>query len=340
MPLGTVGLSTHIWNNNARSVMLIAFYPFVILAMLWAVGALIGYFWEAGMTADVGARTVAFRMGNGFVISYWPAVFTIVAIWFMVAYFFQAKMVRALSHARPVERKEEPEIYNLVENLCISQGVPMPRLEIIETDARNAFASGIDNRSYCITVTRGLLRALEKDELEAVLAHELTHIINRDVRLLIVSVIFTGMVGFLAQLMWSNFRYGLYMRSRGRRDGRIVIFMMAVMLILWIGYMVTVFTRFALSRRREYMADAGSVAMTKNPEAMMRALLRIAQNDRIPEATGDIALMCTANSRRFLGLFTTHPPIEERVQAIAAVTGTPVPVLAAEIEVPHNPWQR
>ncbi|MCB9988540.1 MAG: M48 family metallopeptidase [Rhodospirillales bacterium] len=331
MAFGTVGLKTHIWNNNARSVMLLAAYPFVIAAMVWAVGAAFGYIWEAGVSGDARSSRMAVAMGNGVVLEYWPLILTVVALWFMVAYFFHTRMLRTLSHARPVTRIEEPELYNLVENLCISQGVPMPKLEIIETRARNAFASGIDNKSYTITVTRGLLQSLEKDEVEGVLAHELTHIINRDVRLLIVSIIFTGMIGFIAQLAWSSFRYNLYLGGGrgGRRDGRIMVIVLVVMAILWVGYIATVFTRFALSRRREYMADAGAVEMTKNPDAMMRALLRIAKRDRIPETTDDVALMCTVNSKPFLGLFATHPPIEQRVQIISEVTGTPIPDMRA-----------
>jgi len=258
---------------------------------------------------------------------WWPAIGTFVLIWFMIAYFFQARMIRALSHAHPVTRDEEPDLYNLLENLCISRGMTMPRLEIIETHARNAFASGIDNSSYSITVTRGLLQSLQKDEVEAVLGHELTHIRHGDVRLLIISVIFTGMICFFAQMAWSSIRYSLYTGGRRRRDGRLILALLAIAAILWIGYMATMFTRFALSRRREFMADAGSVELTKNPEAMMRALLRISGKDAIPEATDDIALMCIENSRKFFGLFQTHPPLMDRIQAISTITGTPIPAL-------------
>ncbi|MCB1557012.1 MAG: M48 family metallopeptidase [Alphaproteobacteria bacterium] len=335
MASGAVGLQTHIWRNNTRSIMLIALYPFLMLGLVWIVGALVGGVFYAGTVEPAVALDRAMSFGNGIVLTYWPLVMAAVGAWFLVAYFFQARMLRSLSHARPVRRTEEPALYNLLENLCIAQGMTMPRLEIIETPARNAYASGIDRRSYTVTVTRGLLDALGKDEIEAVLAHELTHIINRDVRLLIVSIIFTGMIGFLAQLIGSSLRHGLYHQGgRGGRqgDGRLFLLMMAVWAVLWLGYLATVFTRFALSRRREFMADAGAVEMTKNPAAMMRALLRIAEQDRIPDTPDDIALMCTANSRKFLGLFATHPPIDQRVQVLSAVTGTPTPAL--------SPWSR
>ncbi|MGH1456433.1 MAG: M48 family metallopeptidase [Alphaproteobacteria bacterium] len=236
-------------------------------------------------------------------------------------------MIRKLAHSHPVTRQDEPELYNMLENLCISRGMPLPHMEIIESHARNAFASGISKDSYSVTVTRGLMHSLAPDELEAVLAHELTHIQNQDVRLLVVTIIFTGLFGFLAQLVWSSVRYNLFFTS-GRRDknsGGIVIAMIVIGIMLWLGYMASLLMRFALSRKREYMADAGAVEMTKNPDAMMRALMRIAGRDKIPGTTSDIAMMCIENHVPFMGMFATHPPIDARIKAISQVTNTPIP---------------
>ena len=234
-------------------------------------------------------------------------------------------MIRKLSHSHPVTRKEEPELYNLLENLSITAGITTPRLEIIETHARNAFASGIDQKSFTVTVTRGLMNSLTKDELEGVLAHELTHILNRDVRLLIITIIFTGMIGFAAQILWSQIRYGFIYSGRKREQGGGIMIMLALAATLWLGYMITLFTRFAISRNREYMADAGAVQLTQNPEAMMSALMRISGRDHIPETTADIAMMCIENHKPFMGLFATHPPIEKRIRALAETTGTQIP---------------
>ncbi len=341
-PLHKVGLKTYIWNNNLRCILLLAFYPLLMLGLLWACGAAVGFVYGAQHVRADGtsaAVPVAAALGNGIVAQYWPLMLTAVSIWFVISWFFHGNMMRTLSHARPVTRMEEPGLYNLLENLCIARGLPMPRLEIVESDALNAFASGIDKNSYCITVTRGIMQALSDEELEAVLGHELTHIINRDVRLLIVSVIFTGMLGFAAQLIWTNLRYGFYFggtrrdyNDDGRDGGRgnLMLLLLAVDLILWVGYMATVFTRFALSRRREYMADAGSVELTRNPEGMIRALQKLQGHDRIPGVPEDVALMCTCNSRKFLGLFATHPPLEDRIRAIADITGTDIPQTIAE----------
>ena len=144
-----------------------------------------------------------------------------------------------------------------------------------------------------------------------------------------VTVIFTGMLGFAAQMVWSNLRYGYIYSGRRRGKGNGVIVMFAIAAVLWVGYMATLFMRFALSRRREYMADAGAVMMTKNPEAMMRALMRISGKDRIPETTDDIMMMCVENRRAFMGLFATHPPIEQRIMALSKMTGTPMPTPAS-----------
>ncbi len=349
MALAAAGLSTHIWNNNLRSIALLAAYPLAILAIVWAISFAFGYLQFQGYGQD--ALRPAIAMGNSLLLEYWPLVVTIVLIWFVIAWFSHTAMIRRLSHSRPVSRSEEPELYNILENLCISRGMPMPRLEIIETHARNAFASGIDDRSYTVTITRGLLNSLRKDEIEAVLAHELTHIANRDVRLLIVSIIFTGMIGILAQMVWSSLRYNLYFgRSKNRNSGAMLLIMLAVGAILSIGYIATLLTRFALTRGREYMADAGAVELTKNPQAMMRALMRISRHERIPGATEDIAMMYTHNSSPFLGLFATHPPIEDRIKTLSELTGTPVPELSlapagseerfGNRSSAPNPWSR
>lgn len=324
-----IGLSTHIWNNNLRCLMMLAIYPVLLLTVFWAVMFVLGASGAQSTAAHAQDPAVMIAFANKMALDFWPMIMTVVAIWFTVSWFFHTRMIRSLSHSHPVSRQEEPELYNLLENLCITQGMTMPRLEIIETDALNAFASGISENTYAITVTRGLLNTLQKDEIEAVLGHELTHILNRDVRLLIVTVIFTGLFGFLAQLVWSNIRYSLFFapRHRDRDNSRMggLLLMVLIAIILWLGYLASLLMRFALSRRREYMADAGAVALTKNPEAMMRALMRIAGHDRIPQATDDIAMMCIENHVPFLGMFATHPPIKSRIQAIADVTRMSVP---------------
>ena len=325
MAISSTGLQSSIWNNNLKSIGLLAAYPFLIFGIIWVAAAAIGFM----MNPDA-ETTQADQLANAVIASYWPIILTVVAIWFFVSYFFHTQMIRRMSHSHPVTRNEEPELYNLLENLCITAGMKMPRLEVIESHARNAFASGIDDKSFTVTVTRGLLQSLARDEVEGVLAHELTHIQNRDVRLLIITIIFTGMIGFAAQLMWSQVRYRMVLRPRGRskngQGGGMILFFV-ILAVLWVGYMATLFTRFALSRRREYMADSGAVQITKNPDAMMRALMRIAGKDQIPKMPSDITMMCIENRIPFMGLFATHPPIEKRVKTLSSNTGYAIPNL-------------
>jgi heat shock protein HtpX len=133
------------------------------------------------------------------------------------------------------------------------------------------------------------------------------------------------MLGFASQLAWNSIRYARFSSSNSKNKAGMLLVLLITAFILWIGYLATIVTRFALSRRREYMADAGAIELTKNPEAMMRALKRIAQKEQIPQSSENIALMCIENRKRFLGLFATHPPIEDRISAISQYTGTKIP---------------
>lgn len=344
MVLGTAGLNTHIWNNNLRSFMLLALYPLIIMAMFW------GFIFASTLIMSYGYDRLPVAMGASQASAHtknaWIFIIGVVAIWFTISYFFHTRIIRQMSGSHPVSRTEEPTLYNMLENLCISRGITMPKLEIIESAELNAFASGINNSSYTITVTRGLVEVLDDEEMEAVLGHELTHIINHDVRLLIISIIFVGMIGTLAQGAWR----GLLRGSRfGRRNNRnSILFMLLLAVILSIGYFASLLTRFSLSRKREYMADAGAVLLTKNPDAMMRALLKISGHDQIGDMPADIKLMCIENRQAFLGMFATHPPIDKRIQALSENTATPIPTLrrpSAHQEADtqsgrKNPWRR
>jgi heat shock protein HtpX len=232
-------------------------------------------------------------------------------------------MIRAATGARPVERRENPKLYNLLENLCISRGIQMPGLYIIDRPEMNAYASGIDARSFSITVTRGLLDALDDAEVEAVLAHELSHIMNRDVRLLIITIVFTGMISFIAQMLWRNLRYTSMRRSSSDRKGGAGLLMIVAAIMMAIGYLFAVLLRFALSRRREFMADAGSVELTKTPDALMSALVKISGNSRIPNVPPEVEQLFIDNPPSLMGLFDTHPPIAERIRVLRALGGHP-----------------
>lgn len=343
MALIATGLSTHIANNHFRSALLLAGFPLLLAALVYAFFAGLAAFSQPpGYPVNWQA---AGAVGWQSVLAYGHWVLIAAGVWFVVAYLFHGSMMRAATGAQPITRAQMPKIYNMLENLCIAQGVAMPSFEIIDSPALNAFASGINEKTYKIVLTRGIIERLSDDELEAVIAHELTHIINRDVRLLIISVIFVGMIGFLAETIFRLMVYGRSpaMYGGGRRDGKggggaIMLLALAVLVV---GYIFSILIRFALSRRREYLADAGAVEMTKNPEGMMRALQRISGQDQVKGMPDDVQMMCIENSHRFMGMFATHPPIPRRIQAISQMTGTPVPEAGVSLRRgPRRPWDR
>jgi heat shock protein HtpX len=188
----------------------------------------------------------------------------------------------------------------------------------------NAYASGIDTGSYAITVTSGLLSQLSADELEAVLAHELTHIMNRDTRLLIVTIVFVGMISFLTQLLWRSLRLVAFTRVRGKGAAPVFLLVIIAAMAFAVGYLLALVLRFAISRRREYQADAGSVDLTKDPDALISALLKISRNPDVPHVPSEVRQMFIENPPSGLdlgGLFATHPPIAKRIQILEELGG-------------------
>lgn len=326
------GLTSQIHSNHVKSAFLLAGFPLLLVLMM----AAFFFFTSAaamtppGAAIDWGGAQQAAVDG---VLQYGPFAVGAAGIWFVIAYFFHGGMMRAATGAKPVTRAEYPKIYNMLENLCISRGMPMPAFEIIDSPALNAFASGVDQKSFKIVLTRGIIDALADDELEAVIGHELTHIRNRDVRLLIISVIFVGIISFLAEMTFRMLVHGGRSRGGNKRNNGFV--MLIALAILAVGYVLAIVIRFALSRKREYLADAGSIELTKNPEAMMRALMRISGNDRVPGMADEVQQMCIENSASFMGIFATHPPIAKRIEAISIMTNTPVPQLQPKQQ---GPW--
>jgi heat shock protein HtpX len=271
----------------------------------------------------------------------WPFAIAGALLWFGIAYAFYQNIIDAATGAKKVERIAEPKLYNLLENLCISRGITMPALRIMETDALNAFATGLHKGQYSITVTRGLMNALSEEEIEAVLAHELTHIRNADVRLLIIAVIFVGIFSFVGEMAFRSLRFSG--RGSSRRSGRgggggAAIAIIVALVVIAIAYALAIVIRFALSRRREYLADAGSVELTKNPDAMIRALQKISGN-AVVNAPSEVREMFIENPHSdFAGIFATHPPIAKRIEALAKFAGGQIASQRSEAAVKAGPW--
>lgn len=259
---------------------------------------------------------------NSNFISTIPFVFMGVAAWFAIAYAMHSRLISFATKSRSLSRKNNMTIYNLTENLCMSIGMKMPKLYIIDSSALNAFASGINEKTYAITLTRGLIDTLDEKELEGVIAHELTHIRNKDVRLLIVSIIFVGIFGFLVEILFRSVLWGSAGRRRDdKTDPRLMI---VALLIAVVVYFLSILFKFALSRKREYLADAGAVEMTRDPMAMASALRKISRNYEVETKTDDVKSMFIQHGKSkkknlfssFSGLFATHPPIEQRIKIL------------------------
>ena len=202
----------------------------------------------------------------------------------------------------------------------------MPRLKVMESDALNAFATGMNQKQYSITVTTGLLDRLNDAEIESVLGHELTHIRNGDVRMIIIAVIIAGVVSFFAELVFRLWFYNGFSlrgsRSDERRGGGAGFAILIAIALLVVAYLLSFLIRLALSRSREFLADAGSVELTKNPDAMISALRKIEGHGELPGATSAVMEMCIDNPREGFGeLFDTHPSVERRITALIKFAG-------------------
>jgi heat shock protein HtpX len=328
--MAAYGLYTHIASNKFRSMLLLAGL-FVLIYVLVFAGALIAEVLLFGEGSVEYYLTAASRD----LIKAFPYATGGAALWTMIAYFFHQSIIDAVTGGEDVTRQQQPRLYNLLENLCISRGIPMPKLKVMDSDALNAFATGLNARQYSVTVTTGLLKTLNDQEIEAVLGHELTHIRNGDVQLMVVAMIIAGVVGFAAELFFRLFFYSNWNLGYGRSPSRsssssedrkggggaIVVVILAVALLA-LAWALSLMVRLALSRSRELLADAGSVELTKNPDAMISALRKIENRGELPGATSAVMEMCVDNPREgFADLFSTHPSVDSRVAALVKFAG-------------------
>ncbi len=263
-------------------------------------------------------------IGIGWVISrflqsqtiLWVAVVLAISLNFF-SYWYSDKVVLAISRAKPVKKEDEPELYRMVENLSITAGLPMPRLFIMEEAQANAFATGRDPKHGVIVVTRGLMNKLEKIELEAVIAHELAHIGNRDVLLSTIAVVLVGMV-----VLMTDFFFRVAFTGGGDRGGKTRLIMVVIALALAIiAPLLAQMMKMAISRKREFLADSSGSLLTRYPEGLARALGKIAV-DPSPMRIANDATAHLFIANPFKGeernswihkLFSTHPPIDERI---------------------------
>ena len=316
------GLQSQIRKNNTNSVLILLMFPVVFFGLTW----LFFFFTSLGQAQlfEPGEESYGFFPSiNTRFLSTIPWITVGVIIWFTVAWFSHTTMINKAASSKPLERKENKRVYNLVENLCISAGMTMPKVNVIEDDSLNAFASGISPQTYTVSLSRGIINKLDDPELESVIAHELTHIRNRDVRLLIISIVFVGIFAFISEMLFRSIRFGSLGRGNKKGSGGAAI--LIALALAAVGYLIATLFRFALSRKREYLADAGASELTRNPLALASALRKISRDPTIEAVKRkDVAQMFIENPQAELdkksfsvgSLFATHPPIRKRIEIL------------------------
>ncbi|MFH1210676.1 MAG: zinc metalloprotease HtpX [archaeon] len=248
-------------------------------------------------------------------------------VYFLISYYSGDRMILAVSHARPVEKKDYPHLYNTVEGLAIAAGTPMPKIYVIDDTAINAFATGRDPKHASITVTKGAVQKLNRQELEGVIGHEMSHIKNFDIRLMMLTAVLIGVTVLLSDIILRSFIYGAGRRDDRREGGNItIIFILVGLALAILAPIVAKMMQLAISRKREYLADADGALITRYPQGLADALKKI-KNDKDPlvdSANKATAHLYIANPLRNIkgfmnNLFSTHPPIEERIKRLEAM---------------------
>lgn len=289
-------------SNRRQSILLSIIFIFLILAL--------GYLFD-----------VIYGQSN--YLGLWLAIFISFGMT-LISYFAGDKIALATSGAKPITKAENVYLYNMVENLCITAGVPAPKVYLIEDSAINAFATGRDPQHASVAVTRGALEKLANEELEGVLAHELSHIKNYDIRFMMLVAVLVGAIAILAnsflRVRWLGQR-----RSNERDSGQLgVVLLIAGIVLAVLSPLIAELIKMAVSRRREFLADASGALLTRYPEGLARALEKIAaENQPLVKASTATAHLFIANpfgtSSKFRIIFSTHPPIEERIKQLRAM---------------------
>lgn len=267
-------------------------------------------------------------IGLGWVVSYvfqnqailiYAVIFSLVMN--IASFWYSDKIVLAMAKAKPIEKKDSPELYRIVENLCITAGLPLPRIYIIPEAQPNAFATGRNAQNAVIAVTQGLLAKLDKQELEGVIAHELSHIGNRDMMLMTLVVVLVGFVSILSDMLMRSMWLGGIRKRDNRDSGQAgAILALAGVVLMILSPVIAMLIQMAISRKREFLADASGALLTRYPEGLARALAKIAADPapmkRIFTSTAHLYISNPFRGKNFSSFFLTHPPIEQRIKAL------------------------
>jgi heat shock protein HtpX len=318
----------HIAGNNRRTFGILLAFPAALFVTVFLFSLLIVKT-EVLRLYDLGIqKTDAVGQALELTLLVYPWIVLVAFIWIAFSYYMGGAMILRIAHARPVTFEEDRDLYRLVENTAIMAGLPTPKIYLIADESMNAFATGRNPEEGVVALTDGIVKKLDKAELQAVIAHELAHIGNRDTRLMLIVVAGIGCFIFFGGLLCRMaFHSGHGRRSKDSGNSALVLFAIGIVCLLF-GYIVAPILRFALSRRREYQADATAVKITRDPQALSRALTKIAFDPRVEvlDSSPLVGNMCIENPAEsgfsFTGkLYSTHPSIDDRLIALENMMG-------------------
>lgn len=286
-----------ITSNKRKSFLLIFLFISIILALGWFFGKLTDY----GIGGLILALIISFSMT-------------------LVSYYQGDKIVLATSGAKPIAKEDNPYIYRIVENLCITAGLPTPKIYVIPDPAMNAFACGRDGEHSSIALTSGIIEKLENEELEGVIAHELSHVKNLDIRLMTLVAILVGTIALLSNWMSRSFLWGNHQNEKKEGSLGAVILIVGLALMI-LSPIIAQLIQLAISRKREFLADASGALLTRYPEGLARALEKISTSAPLKTANNATAHLYISNPfgqkvTWLTKLFSTHPPVEERIKSL------------------------
>ncbi len=311
--------------NKRNTVFLVLLFCLFITTAAGLIGLGVAAYLDPGAVASVRWTEVGIVGGGAAVLALVISV---------ISYYAGASMVLAVSGARPIQHDDDPELFNVVEEMAIAAGVPMPAVYLVNDPAPNAFATGRDPKHAAVTVTTGLRQIMSRDELQGVIAHEMSHVRNYDIRLMLLLAVLVGMVVMMCDLFWQMLRFAPGGSRRSSRDDKngggggilvIVLVVLAVVMAI-VAPILAQLIQLAVSRQREYLADASGVELTRYPQGLANALRKIdADPNVLATANRGTAHLWIANpvekfEARAHTMFASHPPLEERIRRLEALT--------------------
>ena len=313
--------------NKRKTIIILLAFPVALFIIMFLLFLLLVKFNALPFTGFGIYDTEIMNISFQYTLEVYPWIFIVVFIWIAFSYYYGGSMILNMANARLVTVEGNPDLFRLVENTAIMIGLPTPKIYLIEDESLNAFATGRTPETSSIALTDGIVKKLDKSELQAVIAHELAHINNRDTCLMLITIAGIGCFIFLGEILCRTaLRSGSGRSRRSSKNAKgTMLFLLIGIACLVFGYIVAPILRFALSRRREYQADATAARITRDPEALVRALYKISADPRVEALDSNrlVANICIANPAKvglLTGLYLTHPPIEDRIAVLGKMT--------------------